>query len=118
MAAVIAGIARREGLPLEVRLGWPADLGVRSIHNKGVIVDGERVLVSSINWNENSPAFNREAGVILEHPGVAGYYTEAFVQDWNRAAGGPVIRETDILRGAVAILVLFLLFGLYLVRRR
>ena len=49
MAALIAGIARREGLPLEVRVGWPEDLGVRCIHNKGVIVDGDRVLVSSIN---------------------------------------------------------------------
>jgi phosphatidylserine/phosphatidylglycerophosphate/cardiolipin synthase-like enzyme len=49
MAAVIAGIARREGLPLEARVGWPDDLGVRCIHNKGVIVDGDRVLISSIN---------------------------------------------------------------------
>jgi cardiolipin synthase A/B len=118
MAAVIAGIARREGLPLEVRVGWPADLGVRCIHNKGVIVDGERVLVSSINWNENSPAFNREAGVIIEHPGVAGYFTEAFTQDWSRAAGGYRTDDTAILRGAVAILVICLLFGLYLIRRR
>ncbi|MDD1647329.1 MAG: phospholipase D-like domain-containing protein [Methanomicrobiales archaeon] len=118
MAAVIAGIARREGLPLEVRVGWPADLGVRSIHNKGVIVDSRRVLVSSINWNENSPAFNREAGVILEHPGVAGFFTEAFVQDWNRAAGGFRTDETVILRWAVAVLVFCLLFGMYLVRRR
>jgi len=99
MAAVIAGIARREGLPLEVRVGWPADLGVRSIHNKGVIVDGHRVLVSSINWNENSPTFNREAGVILEHPGVAGFFTEAFAQDWNRAAGGFRTEDLMLLRG-------------------
>jgi cardiolipin synthase len=91
---------------------------VQSIHNKGVIVDGDRVLISSINWNDNSPSFNREAGVILEHPGVAGYYTEAFVQDWSRAAGGPRAGDTEILRGAVAILVICLLFGLYLVRRR
>ena len=118
MAAMIAGMARRERLPLEVRVGWPADLGVRCIHNKGVIVDGERVLVSSINWNDNSPAFNREAGVILEHPGVAGYFTEAFAQDWGRAAGGSRTDDTAILRGAVALLVICLLLGLYLVRRR
>jgi len=118
MAAVIAGIARREGLPLEIRVGYPADLGVRCIHNKGVIADGERVLVSSINWNENSPAFNREAGVILEHPGVAGYFGEAFDQDWSRAAGGDRMDDTMVLRWAVAVVVLCLLFGLYLVRRR
>jgi phosphatidylserine/phosphatidylglycerophosphate/cardiolipin synthase-like enzyme len=118
MAAVIAGIARDEGLPLDVRIGWPSDLGVRCIHNKGVIVDGQRVLVSSINWNENSPAFNREAGAIVDHPAVAGYFTAAFVEDWNRAAGGYRIDETMILRWMVAVLVLCLLVGLYLVRRR
>ncbi len=96
MAALIAGMARLEGLPLEVRVGWPGDLGVRCIHNKGVIVDGERVLVSSINWNENSPSFNREAGVILEHAGVAGYFTEAFARDYSPASG---LRFISWIRG-------------------
>ena len=118
MAALITAIARREGLPLEARIGRPEDLGVRSIHNKGVIVDGSRVLISSINWNENSPTFNREAGVILEHPGAGAYYSLAFTQDWNRAAGGSVTGDLVLLRETVAFLVLCLLLGLYLVRRR
>jgi len=49
MAAMIAGMARRDGVPLEVWVEWPANLGVRCIQNKGMIVDGERGLVSSIN---------------------------------------------------------------------
>ncbi|MDD1656049.1 MAG: phospholipase D-like domain-containing protein [Methanomicrobiales archaeon] len=118
MAALIAGIARREGLPLEARVGRPEDLGVQSIHNKGVIVDGNRVLISSINWNENSPSFNREAGVILEHPGAAAYFTGAFAQDWSRAAGGSRTGDLVLLRGMVAFLVICLLLGMYLMRRR
>lgn len=118
MAALISGLARRGGLPLEARIGRPEDLGVRCIHNKGVIVDGSRVLISSINWNENSPTFNREAGVILEHPGAGSYYSLAFQQDWDRAAGGSGTGDLVLLRGAVTILVLCLLLGLYLVRRR
>ena len=56
---------------------------MEQIHNKGVIVDDKRVLVSSINWNSNSPNFNREAGVIIDHPGVARYFREVFEDDWN-----------------------------------
>jgi hypothetical protein len=56
--------------------------------------------------------------VILEHPGVAGYFGEAFDQDWSRAAGGDRMDDTMVLRWAVAVVVLCLLFGLYLVRRR
>jgi len=56
--------------------------------------------------------------VILEHPGAGAYYSLAFTQDWNRAAGGSVTGDLVLLRGTVAFLVLCLLLGLYLVRRR
>jgi len=49
MAALITAIARREDLPLEARIAVPETLGIRSVHNKGVIVDGNRVLVSAVN---------------------------------------------------------------------
>ncbi|MEM2508778.1 MAG: phospholipase D-like domain-containing protein, partial [Candidatus Thermoplasmatota archaeon] len=35
------------------------------IHNKGIIVD-DKVLISSINWGENSFRRNREVGIIIE----------------------------------------------------
>jgi phosphatidylserine/phosphatidylglycerophosphate/cardiolipin synthase-like enzyme len=44
-----------------------------------VIVDGERVLISSINWNKHSPTYNREIGIIIENPELAAYYTEVFL---------------------------------------
>ena len=54
-----------------------------NMHNKGMIVDNTSVLISSINWNENSIMRNREAGVIVEHPEVASYYSEVFFSDWR-----------------------------------
>ncbi|MHA1288956.1 MAG: phospholipase D-like domain-containing protein, partial [Candidatus Thorarchaeota archaeon] len=36
-------------------------------HNKGIIADGRIVLISSINYSDNSIENNREAGVIIEH---------------------------------------------------
>ncbi|MEM0466727.1 MAG: phospholipase D-like domain-containing protein [Candidatus Thermoplasmatota archaeon] len=54
-----------------------------NIHNKGVIVDNTSVLISSINWNENSVRKNREAGVIVENQDIATYYAEVLFYDWN-----------------------------------
>ncbi len=54
-------------------------------HNKGVIVDGEKVLVSSINWSYESLTQNREAGVIIESTAVAQFYLEIFNYDWSVA---------------------------------
>ncbi|MHA1972645.1 MAG: PKD domain-containing protein, partial [Candidatus Hodarchaeales archaeon] len=51
--------------------------------NKGVIVDREKVLISSINWGENSARNNREAGVIIENDKVGEFYTNVFLYDWN-----------------------------------
>jgi cardiolipin synthase len=69
MAALINRIGTSERIPLEGRCINLHINQLEKIHNKGVIVDDKYVLVSSINWNSNSPNFNREAGVIIEHPG-------------------------------------------------
>jgi len=54
-------------------------------HNKGIIADGRIVLVSSINYSDNSIENNREAGVIIEHEGIAQWYQEVFDFDWGMA---------------------------------
>jgi cardiolipin synthase A/B len=109
MAALINRIAEQEGLPLEARLADLKAANVEKIHNKGVIVDGREVLVSSINWNQNSPNFNREAGVIVEHPEVAGYFLTVFVKDWSGAESLPdpaqKERKPDQLKYACAALI-------------
>ncbi len=48
-----------------------------------MIVDNKSVLISSINWNENSVTRNREAGIIIENEDVVQYYTDVFFYDWN-----------------------------------
>ena len=53
------------------------------VHNKGMIVDNRTVLISSINWNENSLTRNREAGVIIQNEDVASYYASVFFHDWT-----------------------------------
>jgi len=82
--AWLAALAAAEQLPLEARILDRGATGM-AVHNKGLIVDGEKVLVSSINWSENSPLENRELGLIVESPAAAGYYLQVFERDW---AGG------------------------------
>ncbi|MFA5771883.1 MAG: phospholipase D-like domain-containing protein [Thermoplasmata archaeon] len=53
------------------------------IHAKGMVVDGRKTLVSSINWNRGSVMDNREVGVIIENDDVANYFTRVFMDDWN-----------------------------------
>jgi cardiolipin synthase A/B len=117
MAALINHIGTFEHIPLEAKcIDLPLSQ-VEKIHNKGVIVDDKQVLVSSINWNSNSPTFNREAGVIIDHPGAARYFREVFDDDWNPLANmsGP---KTDYVKIALVALVLVLLLVIYYRRHR
>lgn len=117
MTALINRMAAAEGLPLEARLADLETSRFEKVHNKGVIVDGRRVLVSSINWNSNSPNFNREAGVIIDHPEVGRYFSAVFEEDWN-----PEVRSsgpgTDYLKITIAVLVIAALLAYWYYRRK
>jgi PLD-like domain len=57
------------------------------VHNKGIVVDGEIVLVSSANWSGDGVLRNRDAGLIIFNKEIATYYQNAFLFDWeNRAS--------------------------------
>ncbi|MCX6697818.1 MAG: phospholipase D-like domain-containing protein [Methanoregula sp.] len=112
MAALINQIAATEHLPLEARCADLQSGGIEKIHNKGVIVDERRVLVSSINWNSNSPNFNREAGVIIDQVKVARYFRAVFEDDWAPAVRSKP-QNVDYLKIAAVIVVIALLIGLY-----
>jgi len=116
MVDLINRIGISEHIPLEARCADLALIGVEKIHNKGVIVDDKRVLVSSINWNSVSPNFNREAGVIIDHPGVAGYFLTVFEDDWNLSPEIPPV-TTDYLKIGVVAIVLVMLLIIYYRRR-
>jgi phosphatidylserine/phosphatidylglycerophosphate/cardiolipin synthase-like enzyme len=74
----LAAIMIPEGIPVV----W-ADATWSTLHNKGIIVDGRMVLVSSINYSDNSIENNREAGVIIEHESIAQWYLEVYDYDWG-----------------------------------
>ncbi|MGE5676159.1 MAG: phospholipase D-like domain-containing protein [Mycobacterium leprae] len=75
-------LAEQEHLPLQCRI---VDYGATGmgIHNKGIMVDGKSTCVSSINWTENSPLYNRELGLILHSPEVTSYFGRIFERDWG-----------------------------------
>lgn len=54
-------------------------------HNKGVIFDRQKAVVSSTNWSDNSIERAREAGVVVDSPAVAGYFASVFDFDWDNA---------------------------------
>ncbi|HEU4965755.1 MAG TPA: lamin tail domain-containing protein [Bacilli bacterium] len=82
----INDIAAREGLDMQAKLVDLSATHYEKIHNKGMIADGHKVLVSSINWSKNSPENNREAGVIVDNTEVAAYYQSLFWYDWTGGA--------------------------------
>ena len=57
-----------------------------NVHNKGIIVDGESVLISSQNWSTDGTLYNRDAGVILHNAEAAGYFQQIFLHDWDHLA--------------------------------
>jgi phosphatidylserine/phosphatidylglycerophosphate/cardiolipin synthase-like enzyme len=116
MANLVNALASRERLPLAARIMDPEAGNLAAIHTKGVIVDGQVVMLSSINWNGNSPNFNREAGVILESQALGGYFSSVFAEDWNRAGAGAA--GPDLVKIALAGMVSIVLLLFFVWRRR
>ncbi|HVW69772.1 MAG TPA: phospholipase D-like domain-containing protein [Steroidobacteraceae bacterium] len=57
-----------------------------NVHNKGFVVDSTIVVVSSQNFSPAGVSANRDAGVIIEHAGIAQYYEKVFLADWRNKA--------------------------------
>lgn len=55
-------------------------------HNKGIVADSKAVLVSSQNYSADGVRYNRDAGLIVRHPGVAAYFEDIFLHDWDNRA--------------------------------
>ncbi|TAJ45859.1 phospholipase D-like domain-containing protein [Methanofollis fontis] len=114
-AAWINALARAESLPLQARCADLEAAGLDKVHTKGVIVDNRSVLVSSMNWNDNSADFNREAGVIVDSTEAGRYFAGVFSADWESSSDAG--EEIDVrLICAAAILAIFLAAAV--IRRR
>ena len=64
------------------------------VHAKVIIIDDKIVIVSSINWSENSMTDNREAGIAIKSIDVATYYSRIFAHDWLYS-GNPFDTDGD-----------------------
>jgi phosphatidylserine/phosphatidylglycerophosphate/cardiolipin synthase-like enzyme len=62
-------------------------------HNKGVIVDRKKVVVSSTNWSANSITKAREAGLIVGSPDVTKYYAGVFDEDWAEGIAADDVKK-------------------------
>jgi phosphatidylserine/phosphatidylglycerophosphate/cardiolipin synthase-like enzyme len=56
------------------------------VHNKSFVIDSQQVVVASQNYSPAGVEQNRDAGVIIEHQGIAQYYEKVFLADWNNQA--------------------------------
>lgn len=108
-ALYVNTIAQAENLNLEARVVRFEASYLSKIHTKGVIIDGERVLISSINWNYNSVARNREAGVIIESNDLATYFEAIFSFDWNIALDSERDKENNSSKALISPGLLILL---------
>ncbi len=103
-------VAQAENLDLEAELADLNGLGLVKIHNKGLIIDDRKVIITSLNWNANS-IHNREAGVIIENAEIASFFYAAFFHDWNVSVkeGG----EAGNMKIVWVILTLLISFGIF-----
>ena len=57
------------------------------VHNKGMVIDAQTVVVSSQNWSPMGTGENRDAGLIIYNAEAAQYFEQIFLHDWvNMAA--------------------------------
>jgi len=100
-------VAEREDLPLAARLADPGG-DFEKIHAKGVVIDGDQVLVGSLNWNGESVRQNREVVLSLSGEAVGSYYRDAFEADWGGGGDGPSL-PVGVLAGVAGCVVLAVL---------
>jgi hypothetical protein len=65
----------------------------KNVHNKGIVVDGAAVLVSSQNWSADGTLHNRDAGVIIYHQDAAQYFQQVFLHDWEHLAAAKALPD-------------------------
>ena len=81
LRAVTCGLVfKSKGVDIDNRLRV-----IDNHHTKGMIVDGQRVLLGSHNWSKPGVSLNRDASLIFDDQEVAEYYADAFQVDWDRA---------------------------------
>ncbi len=101
VAGQLNAIAEREGLNMEARVIDSKSHELVKVHNKGMIIDGNKTLISSFNWGQNSFTNNREMAVLIDSAPVSKYYTKLFMQDWKE----DMVLPRAAISGSVAMYV-------------
>jgi phosphatidylserine/phosphatidylglycerophosphate/cardiolipin synthase-like enzyme len=65
-----------------IEVNWASDR-FHNTHAKFMVVDGEVVLVGSMNWSENSMRYNREASVIVTSKDLSSEFERIFDTDFQ-----------------------------------
>lgn len=53
-------------------------------HTKGIIADGEIIMLGSHNWSGSGVQFNRDASLVIYNAQVAQFYQDVFEHDWQK----------------------------------
>jgi phosphatidylserine/phosphatidylglycerophosphate/cardiolipin synthase-like enzyme len=91
--------AERTDAPLSARLAEPSGR-FGKIHAKGAIIDSNRVVVGSLNWNEQAATTNREVLVVARGSEIASYFGRVFNADWS---GGRRSVPVDLIGAVVGV---------------
>jgi len=84
----IANISKAFGLKLSTNIRYIDTKRFIHCHNKLLIVDNMKVLISSQNWSNSGVDKNREAGLLIDYPELTKYYSKIFESDWSTALKG------------------------------
>jgi cardiolipin synthase len=103
-------IGEAGGIPLSAKAIDLDRSGLEKAHNKGLVIDGKLVLVSSINWNENSVMNNREVGLVISGE-AAGYYARAFEHDWSGSGFGYGLGVVPAFASLALLIMVVAYFG-------
>jgi hypothetical protein len=86
----------RENLENLVKFGFdPNNIKIQDkCHTKGIIVDGQKVLVGSHNWSNMGVSLNRDASILFEDEEITQYFRKIFLHDWENLAQSKIRTRT------------------------
>lgn len=84
--AYLSKLASCYNLNLDAKVIDTKATNISYIHNKGIIVDDYKTLVSSINGTMNAVMNNREMALQIEGTAPALYFKDVFNSDWDKTS--------------------------------
>ncbi len=89
---------------LTTQRGWKRSMFRRQtskVHNKGILIDDRITVVGSNNWSSDGTQYNRDTSLVLFSEGIAAYYREVFLFDWDNLSR-PIVSNSPGLQPELA----------------